>query len=104
MALANDSMLMFPIVARGAAQRSGKETCEWIKTCLEHDIEVKGGREMFEKAKQAMKSQFQDPTVSDASKPAVVNPESVTDELMAGLVVAAAHFKCLVKLYGLCVM
>ncbi|KAK4825338.1 hypothetical protein QYF61_026857 [Mycteria americana] len=32
------------------------------KTRPEHDIEVEGGREMFEKAKEKMKSQFQDLT------------------------------------------
>ena len=47
---------------------------------------------MFEKVKETTKSQFQGLTGSDASKPAVVNPESVTDKLMAALVVTAEHF------------
>lgn len=88
----NTSTLMFPIVARGAAQISRKETCEQINTHLERDIEVEVGREVFEKAKEKMKSQFQDLMVNDASEPTVVNPESVIDKLMAGLVVTAECF------------
>lgn len=50
------------------------------------------GRELFEKMKEKMKSQFQDLTVSDASKPAVVNLKNMIGKLMAGLVVTAGHF------------
>lgn len=55
---AANSVVMFPTVATEAAKICGKQTCENIKNKLYQSVEEEVAQNMFEKAKEKMKSHF----------------------------------------------